>query len=184
MDANESHIVEGLRNGDSVTMKQVYQNHFGMIRHLVTKNSGSEADAEDVFQEAMVILYQKLNDPEFNLTVQLKTYVYSVCRNLWLNELKLRGRRRNRLKDYEKYVETGHLFNADWKAQRERVLLEMDKAIRYLGEKCQEILLLYYYHRKSMTDIARQLEYANADSAKNQKYKCLRQLKWNLKNTK
>jgi len=136
LEANTNHIVEGtsqlvqgLSLGKSDAMKTVYTDHFGMIKHLVLKNSGNEADAEDVFQEAMVILYQKLNSPNFELTVQLKTYVYSICRNLWLNELNRRGRRKIGLKDYEKYVETGYLFSVDWKERREENV-----------EKGQEIL--------------------------------------------
>ncbi|MBO6517602.1 MAG: sigma-70 family RNA polymerase sigma factor [Bacteroidia bacterium] len=174
-------VVEGLAKGNSNAMKMVYQNHFGMVRHLVVKNSGSDADAEDVFQEAMVILFQKLSSDDFELKVKLKTYLYSVCRNLWLNELKRRGRRRSTLKDYEKHVETGFLFTADWKERREEHLNLMEKGMKYLGEKCQQILLLYYYNKRPMADIAVELGYSNADSAKNQKYKCLRQLKWNMK---
>lgn len=181
MDANETHIVEGLAQGKSDAMKMVYSEYFGMVKHLVMKNSGSDTDAEDVFQEAMVILYNKFKSPDFNLTVQLKTYLYSVSRNLWLNELKKRGRRKERLKDYETYVETGHLFSADWKERREENMVKMEKAMRYLGDKCQEILLLFYYEKKSMAEIAVQMNYTNADNVKNQKYKCLRQLKWNLK---
>ncbi len=188
MEANTNHIVEGtsqlvqgLSLGKSDAMKTVYTDHFGMIKHLVLKNSGNEADAEDVFQEAMVILYQKLNSPNFELTVQLKTYVYSICRNLWLNELNRRGRRKIGLKDYEKYVETGYLFSVDWKERREETLNNVEKAMRYLGEKCQQILVLYYFDKKSMAEIAVEMDYTNADNAKNQKYKCLRQLKWNIK---
>jgi RNA polymerase sigma factor (sigma-70 family) len=177
---SENHIVAGIKTGDSEILKSVYTDYFGMVRNLVMKNSGSETDAEDVFQDALVVLFKKFNHSEFNLTVKFKTYFYSVCRNIWLTELRKRGGRNSRLKDFEHHVDLGYEFTANWKETQEEAFVKIEKAMRYLGEKCQQILLMYYYQKQSMQDIATALEYADADSAKAQKYKCIRQLKRNL----
>ena len=111
----ENNIVTGIKKGDSETLHAIYKDHFGMIRNLVMKNSGSESDAEDVFQDALVVLFKKFNHSKFNLTVKFKTYFYSVCRNIWLTELKKRGGKWARMKDYEQHVELGYEFTLNWK---------------------------------------------------------------------
>lgn len=181
MDSAESHIIEGLKLGNSEAFEQLYTEYFGMIKYLVSRNGGGDADAEDVFQEAVYALYRKFKSENFTLKVKLKTYLYSVSRNIWLNELRRRGIRNARLKDYERYVEIGNMFSLGWKAKREKAITDMEKAMKFLGDKCKDILLKYYYEHKSMSDIAVELGYTNADNAKNQKYRCLRQLKFSLK---
>jgi RNA polymerase sigma factor (sigma-70 family) len=176
----ENHIISGIKSGDSETLRGVYSDHFGMIRNLVMKNSGSETDAEDVFQDAMVVLFKKFNHSEFKLGVKFKTYLYSVCRNIWLTELKKRGGKLARLKDYEHHTDLGYEFTLNWKETQEEAFVKVEKAMKYLGDKCQQILVMYYYRKLSMQEIASALEYADADSAKAQKYKCIRQLKRNL----
>jgi RNA polymerase sigma factor (sigma-70 family) len=176
----ENHIVLGIKKGDSKTLKGVYSDHFGMVRNLVLKNSGSDVDAEDVFQDALVVLFKKFNHSEFNLTVKFKTYLYSVCRNIWYTELKRRGGKLARLKDYEHHIDLGYEFHVNWKETQEDAIVRMEKALKYLGDKCKQILLLFYYQKCSMDEIAITLEYNNADSVKTQKYKCIRQLKQNL----
>ncbi|MFT5511760.1 MAG: RNA polymerase sigma factor (sigma-70 family) [Bacteroidia bacterium] len=177
---SEQNIVVGIKNGNSETLKSVYSDYFGMVRNLVMKNSGSESDAEDVFQDAMVVLFKKFNHSEFDLSAKFKTYLYSVCRNIWLSELKRRGGKMARLKDYEHHIDLGYDFNSNWKETQEEAYLKVEQAMRYLGEKCQSILLLFYYQKQSMQEIAVALDYADADSVKAQKYKCIRQLKRNL----
>ncbi len=176
----ENNIVTGIKKGDSETLHAIYKDHFGMIRNLVMKNSGSESDAEDVFQDALVVLFKKFNHSKFNLTVKFKTYFYSVCRNIWLTELKKRGGKWARMKDYEQHVELGYEFTLNWKETQEEAIQRMEQAMKYLGEKCQQILLMFYYQKYSMQEIASALEYADSDSVKTQKYKCIRQLKRNL----
>ena len=176
----EQHIVDGIKTGDSQVLKLVYIDYFGMVKNFVVKNSGSISDAEDIFQDALVALFRKFNDTDFHLHVQFKTYLYSVCRNLWLTELQRRGVRTRRVKDYEVYVETGLLFATNWKEKQEETIIRIEKAMKYLGEKCQQILLMFYYQKRTMTEIAQVLDYTNADTVKTQKYKCIRQLKRNL----
>ncbi len=177
---NENHIITGIKSGDSEVLKSVYSDYFGMVRNLVIKNSGSELDAEDVFQDALVILFKKFNHSEFRLTVKFKTFLYSVCRNIWLTELKVRSGKSIKLKDYEKHIDIGHELALNWKKTQEETIQRMENAMKYLGDKCQQILLMFYYQKHSMQQIATALDYADADSVKTQKYKCIRQLKRSL----
>ncbi len=87
---NDQKIIELIRSGKSDRALTVLYKHFPMMRNLVTSRGGTAQDAEDVFQEALIILCRKAAQPGFTLTAQLSTYLFSVCRFLWNDELKKR----------------------------------------------------------------------------------------------
>lgn len=172
---NEIALIEGLAKNDRESIEAIYKQHYGMIQSLIINNNGSADDARDVFQEAMIVLYEKAKSGSFELTSQLKTYLYSICRRLWLK----------RLQQQQKFVpEIGGLDETvpveedlDVHDRRNGELLMMEKAMASLGEPCKTLLEAYYLQKKNMTEIAGNFGYTNADNAKNQKYKCLMRLK-------
>lgn len=153
--------------------RTLYRQHFGMVRHLVTSNSGTAEQANDVFQDALVVLYENACKPNFQLTASIKTYLYSVCRNLWLKQLRTAKKHAN-IADCEQFIEVTIPETA---TENERQLAVMEACMQKLGEKCQKLLTMFYYAKASMETIAGELGYTNAANAKNQKYKCLMQLR-------
>ncbi len=85
-------IITGIINRDSSTIKFIYNKYYGSIKSYVLLNNGDEEDAKDVFQESMIILYDKLNDNKFVLECSVHTFLYSVARYVWLKELRKRNR--------------------------------------------------------------------------------------------
>lgn len=146
-----------------------------MVQAFILNNSGSYDDARDIFQEAMITLYEKAKSESFVLTSQIKTYLYSVCRRLWLKRLQQMGR----------YVAQSELLEETIAVEDDIAIHEkrnadfaiMDRAMNSLGEPCKSLLESYYLHKKGMHEIAASFGYTNADNAKNQKYKCLMRLK-------
>ena len=146
-----------------------------MVQTLILNNNGSTEDAKDIFQEAIVVLYEKVKSGSFELNCQIKTYVYSVCRRLWLKRL-------NQLQKFSPEVdgiENMVVVEEDMEAHelRNNEFQVMEKSMQNLGEPCKSLLESYYLHKKSMQEIAGDFGYTNADNAKNQKYKCLMRLK-------
>ena len=80
-------IVEGIKARDNRIIRYVYKEYFPTIKFLITTNSGTDTDAEDVFQDAMIIIYRKVVGDGLILTSSFKTFLYSICRNLWLQRL-------------------------------------------------------------------------------------------------
>ena len=174
-DSNEQALLKGLAANDRKSVESIYRNHYSMIQTLIINNSGTSDDARDIFQEAIIVLYEKAKSGSFELHAQLKTYIYAVCRRLWLK----------RLITYQRY--SGDLANApesiateddiEMYEHRTQDFELMEKALQHLGEPCKELLESYYLKKKNMSEIAREFGYTNADNAKNQKYKCLIRLK-------
>jgi RNA polymerase sigma factor (sigma-70 family) len=163
--------LERIRNGDSKVFRELYIAHFGMVRHLIVNNSGTEPEAKDIFQEAMVLLYEKVSNELFQPASSLKTWIYAVCRNKWLKQLE-KKKKNYRFTDFER-------FDAVEEAEEENTAVHetLRASMSRLGVGCRKILLLFYYFKKSMEEIAAELNYTNADNAKSQKYKCIQKLK-------
>lgn len=91
-DTNEQALLKGLANNDSKAIETIYKDNFNMVQAYVLNNNGSYDEARDIFQEAMIALYEKAQNESFVLTCQIKTYIYSICRRLWLKRLQQIGR--------------------------------------------------------------------------------------------
>ena len=145
--------------------------HYPPIEKMIYRNGGSRHDAKDIYQEALIILYNKAKDENFRLTAKLSTYLFSVCRFLWMDEIKKRGK----IPTDELSEENDHGLHEDMNKdlEKEKELQLAEKAISSLGEQCREILILFYMDRKSMAEIAELLGYSSENTAKNQKFKCL-----------
>jgi RNA polymerase sigma factor (sigma-70 family) len=172
---NEKALLEGLAVSDRKAVETIYQQNFNMVQALVINNNGSADDAKDVFQEAMIVLYEKVRSGGFELNCQIKTFVYSVCRRIWLKRLQQQNRYSSPGDSMEIVIPVDDDLEAH--EQRNAEFEMMEKAISHLGEPCKSLLEAYYLQKQNMQVIAASFGYTNADNAKNQKYKCLMRLK-------
>jgi RNA polymerase sigma factor (sigma-70 family) len=181
-ETNEQKLLEGLAQNDRKAIETIYKQHFNMVQSLILSNNGYPDDARDIFQEAMIVLYEKARSGSFELNSQLKTYLYSVCRRLWLKRLNHQQRLTPEVDNLEETVPVEE--EVERHEQRNKDFLVMEQSLKSLGEPCKSLLEAYYLEKKSMVDIATDFGYTNADNAKNQKYKCLMRLKKIFKNKK
>jgi RNA polymerase sigma factor (sigma-70 family) len=168
-------IVSEIRKKNEVALKELYKTHYPMVVHLVCTNSGSEQEAKDIYQEAVMAFYERLQQPAFVLTCKIKTYLYAVCRRLWLKKLAEKKRFNGSIDEVETFV--GIEDELDSILEKEKRLKRMESSLYGLGEPCRSILEDFYVKDFSMEDISTKFGYTNSDNAKNQKYKCLQRLK-------
>lgn len=174
-DIKEKELLKGLALGDRKAVETIYKDNFNMIQSLVINNNGSAQEAKDIFQEAMIVLLEKVRSGSFELNCQIKTYVYSVCRRIWLKRLQQYNRYTNEIESTIGTVPVDEDVEEYEKKDLEFTMME--KAIGSLGEPCKSLIEAFYIQKRNMQDIATQFGYTNADNAKNQKYKCLMRLK-------
>ncbi len=162
----DSIVLEKIRNGDESALDFIYKKNYKMMTRLIINNNGTEEEAQDIYQEALIVFWQKARKDEFVLTSKISTYLYSVCLNLWRKELDRKAKLSNEVKETED-------INNDDKKEREKIIQD---AINSLGETCRQVLMYYYFDNMSMQEIADKLGFANADTAKTKKYKCKKEL--------
>ena len=174
-ESNEQLLLRGLANNDSKAIETIYKENFKMVQALIINNNGTYDDARDIFQEAMITLYDKAKSDSFVLTSQIKTYLYSVCRRLWLKRLQQMGKFVAQPEVLEETVAVEDDIDIHEKKNADFAI--MDRALNSLGEPCKSLLESFYLQKKGMNEIATDFGYTNADNAKTQKYKCLMRLK-------
>jgi RNA polymerase sigma factor (sigma-70 family) len=174
-ETNEKELLKGLALSDKKAVETIYKENYNMVQSLVINNNGSVQDAMDVFQEAMIVLYEKARSGAFELNCQIRTYVYSVCRRIWLKRLQQLNRFSNEMDSLAEVVPVEE--DIEEHERRDEEFQLMEKTISSLGEPCKSLIEAFYIQKRTMQDIASQFGYTNADNAKNQKYKCLMRLK-------
>ena len=172
---NEQLLLQGLAKNDKTAVETIYRLNYNTIQSLIINNNGSSDDAKDIFQETMMVLYDKARSGTFELNCLIKTYMYSVARRLWLKKLQQASRFSGDIGHAENTVHVED--DLDDHQRRDREFGMMEKAMAGLGEPCKSLLEAFYLKKKNMHDIAQDFGYTNAENAKTQKYKCLVRLK-------
>ncbi len=156
-------------------IKYMYREYFDMLKIYTCQNSGSEEDAQDVFQEVLVAFIDLTQKDKFRGESSIKTFLYTVNRNIWLNELKKRGKAEKRHVIFENEKDASIMDVSHFIAQnetRKQILSIVDQ----LGETCKKILLAVYYENLSMKEILESVAYETEQALRNKKSKCLKQL--------
>jgi RNA polymerase sigma factor (sigma-70 family) len=174
-ESKDQALLKGLAENDGKAVETIYRENYNMVQSLIINNNGTVHEAKDVFQEAMIILFEKSRSGNFELNCQLRTYVYSICHRLWLKRLQQLKRFGSEMENVTELVPVEDAVEDHEKKNEEFEKLE--KAIGSLGEPCKSLIEAFYIQKKNMLDIAGEFGYTNADNAKNQKYKCLMRLK-------
>ncbi len=162
----DSEILERIVKGDERALDYLYQKHYKMMTSLVLRNSGTEEEAKDVYQEALIAFWQKAASGKLVLTSKISTYLYSICLNHWRKELD----RKSRLSHEEV---DGEEFQTHDAKERLKIVME---CVNDLGDTCRRILTYYYFEGMGMKEIADKMNFANTDTAKTKKYKCKKKL--------
>jgi RNA polymerase sigma factor (sigma-70 family) len=136
----------------------------------VINNNGNNDDAEDILQDATIVVWEKVKNSEFVLQSKLSTYVFAICKNLWLKRLN-KNSKMSVLDD--SFSENLTEESMPFMNQNHQIVMKM---MDTLGEKCRDILHMFYFDALDMSTIAKQLNYNNADTVKAKKHQCFKQL--------
>lgn len=172
MFATDEDLVTALKRGDNDALELVYKTYWPMILRFVRCNSGSDDDGEELYQEGIIALYERLQHRDFRLTCSVKTYIYSICRNKWLHQL--RGRKS--VLDIEEYNEIA-IESAEDEIRDFPDDDELMEVVEAMTDPCHSLLIGYYYQHLSLEVLADKLQYASANVAKQQKFRCIDKLK-------
>ncbi len=173
---SDSLIIEQLKliNIDQ-PVRVLYSQYYNSVVSQVAKNGGSSEDGSDIFQDAVLILIDKIKKDEFRQESTIKTFLFSVGKNLWLQELRARSRRTNRELKYSENEINENFQSHKWLGKESKhSLLE---TIEKVGNTCQKILYGFYFEEKSMKELLEQFNFKNDQVLRNQKAKCMKKLK-------
>lgn len=174
---DKKNYIDGLLKHDRKVIAAIYKNYAPSIQQLVLKKGGTVADARDVFQDALMVLYHKAKDTNFELTSQFNTFLYGTARFIWDRKRKKMANNTMTIPEDNRYI-SGEDIEQDL-INRERNKLFQD-CFTKLGVFCQQILQLFY-NQKSMAEITEQMKLKNEHTTRNRKYRCQKNLETAIK---
>jgi len=169
---SDEQIQKGVLRHDSLILQYIYKQYYYKINYFVRKNQGSEDDASDVFQEAIIVIYRKLkeNDLVFQKS-SFAGYLFSVCRFIWLKQLEKRRIEKEKLNDTLPFQENLYDENlVELVDKNERYSL-YQKHFATLSPDCQKLMQLFF-EKVPLREIAKIMGYKSEKYAKTRKYKC------------
>lgn len=177
----QEHLL-ALRRGDRAAVEDLYKTAFNYCASYVINNNGSQSDAKDLFQEAIIVLFNNLRKPDFELRCNVKTYLYSVVRNLWLKNIHKKGKLGAKVNIDDnsfEFVDIGD-DEIDLKMEIEGKFEAVHLALGRIKEDCKNLLMNYYFNKIPLKDIAVLMEYT-PQFVKVKKSRCMDGLKNKVK---
>ncbi len=175
MEFTEQEILQGFINRDARILNYIYDEYLPPVRYHVIHNSGRASDAMEVFQAAIVITYDKLRKTKFTLSCTLKTYIHAICRNLWLKELRQRGRNLTYSLDAHDEIKIAYEEHPETVEREEVKTYLYQKHFLSLGKNCKRILKLQM-NNTCFKEIAKKMGYKSENLARKKRYRCMRKL--------
>ncbi len=164
-----------VRNGEMAALVELYSSSQKTIRALVTRNSGSADEAEDILQDSLVIFWQRVRADHFEARAHPGTFLYAIARNLWFRQLSRKKRERAlNAADFQKEDTSIPLLDEISKKEDAELV---QQALTRLSDQCRSLLTAFYWEELTMEEIAVRFKFANAQTAKSKKYQCKKLLK-------
>ncbi|MEI7736177.1 MAG: sigma-70 family RNA polymerase sigma factor, partial [Ferruginibacter sp.] len=156
----------------------LYKFSYPVVERYILQNSGSVADARDIFQNALIVIHNKAHENKLEISSSFKTYLYSICRNLWLKEL--REKRKSNFIIAEEIDESAEekIIESD---TQNNFLQKLSRAFSKMTGHCKMLIISMFYKKNSIAVVAAENGYKNVHTAQNQKYKCLEQARKEFK---
>jgi len=173
----DSDLIQALRadTENDEAIRHLYRTQYHATEAYIKQNSGTAEDAEDIFQEVILVFIEILKKNKFRGESSVSTFLYAITRNIWLNELNKRGKSKLRDEIFEKGKEKETMDVSHFIANRE-TKSQLMQLVDKLGENCKKVLLAFYFENLAIKEILQRLDYENEQVVRNKKYKCLKQL--------
>ena len=164
-------LLYGILKNDTIILQFIYKNFYSNINFFIKKNNGDDDDANDIFQESIIIIYRKLKANDLVLDCTFDTYLYSICRFLWLKQLEKRKIEKENIKDNHEFNDEIYDDSLEKVADLNERYRLYQKHFANLGKDCQKILQLYF-DKVPLKNIAQIMGFKSEKYAKKRKFKC------------
>lgn len=179
---SDQSIIQGIRQKKEPVIRYLYKEYFPCILSMVKQNSGVYEDAEDIFQDGMMVLYRRFSNGSGKLNCSLKTFFYAICKNLWMQRLE-----RTRKLVYRGDLEVNE-STLKYQIREEELREEYLERLRYfqshflrLPQDCQRLLLMFL-DKMPLKEIAKAMGVSGVKYIKTRKYACKNMLRKKIMN--
>jgi RNA polymerase sigma factor (sigma-70 family) len=176
---DDARVLDMIRNGEEKALVLLYESNKKMISAFIARNNGTHDDYEDMLQEALVVLWERVRAGRFEYSSKLSTFLFGTVKNIWLRRLaKAKREIPTDLQSDDQADPTGSVLDTMIETEETTAVRN---ALEKIGEQCKKLLLLFYWEECSMEEIAGKMGFANAETVKSKKYQCKKSLEKVLK---
>lgn len=167
----DEQIIEGISHNDRKVMDYIYDRFFGKVEGFLMGRGGNPEHIKDVFQEALMVVIQKVRKDGLTLTCAFSTYLLAVCKNIWMHDM-----RKNKVHLVEDSMLESYPGdeNIDWELE-EKFLALYNYHFNQLSDDCQKLLRLHFA-KVSLSEIQKIFGYSSEHYTSDRKYRCKQSL--------
>lgn len=177
-------ILSGIRNRKDSILEYLYSELFPQIKRIIIKYGGNEQDARDLFQEGLIIIFQRLKNNDLVIKSSFNNYFIVLCRFIWFRQNNIK-QNYNSAENIEEISSPEHsgsdtvqelpgieTYNEYVANKSEKIF---QRHYRKLSPDCKKVIKMFY-RKKRFREIAKKMTYTNEDYARRKKYLCMQQL--------
>lgn len=172
-------ILNGILRNDNVILQHIYKSFYYKVNLFVKKNNGDNDDANDIFQESVIVIYRKLKANELVLNCSFETYLFAICKYLWLKNLTRQKTEKDMIMENSSVEEEYDHDFMEMADKNERYRL-FQKHFQMLGSDCQKLLQLFF-DKTPLKQIAQIMGFNSEKYVKKRKFKCKEYLVTSIK---
>ncbi len=161
-------IIQGIFEHNEKVIYYIYEENYRIIKQLVRTNNGNDEDADDIFQEAIMVIYRKIKEGTLNLYVSFGTYLYAVAKKIWQNELKRRMQKTCSIDNCENLQDEDDVIINLIKNEKHKLVW---KHFEKLSKDCQKIIRMFI-DGHTISEVTRIMNYSSEQHAKNRRLRC------------
>ena len=178
--SKEKEIIVAIQNNDEHVLKTIYQNNYSKVEQFILKNKGRKQQAKDIYQEAFIIVWKNVKNNKFipKNDTAINGYLYTIAKNKWMDYLRsAEYKKKTSLNEVKHGIGSSIEINdRNFADGNEKKLNKVIETFKTLGKPCKELLTTFYFDKKSIKEIAKELNLEEA-SARNKKYRCMQKLR-------
>ena len=174
---SDQELISAIINRENINqaIRFMYDGYYRYLETYVLQNSGSTDDAADMIQETFLVFIKVVEENKYRQESGVKSFLYSILKNLWITELRKRKSMgiRNEMFENAKESMAPDISHSLVRHESHQLVMELFQS---LGQKCKNILLLFYYENLPMKEIMEKEDFSSEQVLRNKKHKCLKSL--------
>ncbi len=178
-------LLKCIAEAKAETLKMIYRSCYPPVRRMVINNSGSYADAEDVFQDAVTIVFRRARQGELHLfpNTGICTLLFAIAHKLWLQKLTYSKKVKAAGQQIDEVIALPLTIENEINGLESEKLRICQKHFMQMAEKCR-LLMKLFMKGLQMKEIAEIMDFDSEDQAKTAKYRCKKTLANRILNDK
>ncbi|TPN87695.1 RNA polymerase sigma factor [Aquimarina algicola] len=170
---HDDYLLQSLISGNDAGILEIYKVIYPKVKRYVIRHDGTEDDAKDVLQKALLQLATRAQTKTFEINSSFEGYLFTTCKNVWRREVKISKNRVTNdtvidLVHEEREIALAAFEQDQWELFQEK--------LQELSENCRKILE-FFFNKIPYVQIAKTLGYATENTVRQRIFKCKGKLK-------